>query len=95
MHGKDLVDALAGIDKAFLRNGFIYGICSAQIDEDGKALSESEKCAKFLSNPDRQKGDTKHKTKLDGTDVKSRTYQTTDFDDKNKVQYRSKKAALT
>ena len=85
MHGKDQVDAMSGVDKAHLRNGFIDGISSIQRGEDGIAKSESEKCRDFLSDPKRSEGDIKHKPKLDGTDVETRWYDTTDFDDKKKI----------
>ena len=84
-HGKDLVDALAGLDKFFLRNGMIDGLDSVQRDEDFQKLSQSDKAVKFLMNVDRGEGDTKHKARLDGKDVKSRTYETSDYDDVDKI----------
>ena len=42
-HGKSLVDALAGLDKFLLRNGYIFGITSAQGEQCGKQLSEAER----------------------------------------------------
>ena len=87
MHGKDQVDAISsGVDKAHLRNGFIDGISSIQRDKDGIiATNESEKCRDFLSDPKQSQGDIKHKAKLDGTDVQTRTHDNTDFDGKNKI----------
>ena len=64
-HGKSLVDALAGLDKFLLRNGYTFGITSAQREQCGKKLSEAEKAVEFLNNPGWGEGDTKHK-KEDG-----------------------------
>jgi len=81
-HGKSTVDALAGGDKHFLRNGYIRGIDSTMVDESWNVMSEAKKAAKWLSSPDRcngLRGDTKHRLSEDTRNVSTRTYEVTEY----------------
>jgi hypothetical protein len=84
-HGKCLVDALAGRDKYDLRNGYIYGIDSAQRDHNGIAIKETDKACKFLGDPTRGEGDYKHNYLIAKHKCTTRSYQSTDYASKHDI----------
>jgi hypothetical protein len=93
--GKNLVDALAGRDKFDLRNGYIWGIDSAQRDANGKQLRETAKACNILNDPARGEGDYKHKKTAGGKHLKSRLYDPTDYESKWEIPAQNCKYQIT
>ena len=75
-HGKCTVDSLAGTDKAYLNSGYLREMDPSRVDSNNRTISEAEKARKFLSDPGRALGDTKHgdaKVQSRGYDVSNYT----------------------
>ena len=88
-HGKNLVDALAGVDKAHGAKKLIKGTDSATM-RDGVRISQGKVLYDCLSEKSRQFGtvwDSKHK-KPEGKDkVRERKYWLMNFDGKNPIPF--------
>ena len=83
-HGKSLVDALAGVDKAVLRHDLTDpdGFDSATRSADGTIVAQAEVCETKLSCKSRRYGsvvDTKHKKRHDKAHVDERRYSVSNY----------------
>jgi hypothetical protein len=92
-HGKGTVDALAGVDKNFLRNHFIavhnegddsgrYKMASYTVDSDGKEVSFAKRCVEMLKDPERQFGAKSHSKSTkreEGRKVRARFYSVSNY----------------
>jgi hypothetical protein len=87
-HGKSLVDALAGLDKNFLRKLLIHCFDSATRDAIGKIISQAGVCKDALEGAERHEvtsQDTKHKKDPSKTHVDERHYALTDYNDERQI----------
>ena len=92
-HGKSLVDALAGVDKAVLRQKLTdaKGFDSATRDADGNIVEQAVVCADELSAESRRHGlvvDTKHKRRPDQAKVDLRQYKVSNYTKEEPIPFK-------